>query len=157
MISLELLEDGDKILDVQDTANNIIKDKSILLSRNRPVAFIVGVAGFLGSHLSEKLIELGIQVVGVDNLSTADKLNLIKLIRDKNFHFINHSISDAVFSKSNLKSWQFPRLDYAFFTADSPHPQELYGPGLLNFLNLLNFLKEKNDLPANKPRIVLIS
>lgn len=142
---------------MQDPANNSIKEKSILLSRNRPVAFIVGVAGFLGSFLAERLLEHGIQIVGVDNLSSGNKLNLRELVRNKNFHFIYHSISDAVFSKSNLNTWDLPRLDYAFFAADSLHPQDLYGPGLINFLNLLNFLKEKNDLPASRPRIVLIS
>lgn len=157
MISLELFLVGGKILDVQDPANNINEVKSILLSRNRPVAFIVGVAGFLGSHLAERLIEHGIQVVGVDNLSTGSKLNLVGAVKDKNFHLINQSIADVIFSKELASRWDFPRLDYAFFAAASLHPQELYSQGLINFLNLINILKEKNKHPVAKPRVVFVS
>lgn len=157
MISLELFLVGGKILDVQDPANSIKEKTSILLSRNRPVSLVVGAAGFLGSHLAEKLLQLGVQVVGVDNLSTGSKLNLTGLVKDKNFHFIDKSIADSVFSKEFVGRWDFPRLDYAFFVASSLHPQEFYSLGLSNFLNLINFLKEKNELPVTKPRIVLVS
>lgn len=157
MILLELFKFGGKILDVQDPANSIKEKTSILLSRNRPIAFIVGVAGMLGSHLGEKLLGLGVQVVGVDNLSTGSKFNLASLIRDKNFHFIDKSIADPIFAKEHTERWDFPRLDYAFFTAASLHPQELYSQGLSNFLNLINILKEKNEHPVTKPRVVFFS
>ena len=32
--------------------------------------FVTGVAGFLGSHLAEKLVELGHEVIGIDNMSS---------------------------------------------------------------------------------------
>ena len=37
-------------------------------NKNIKKIFVTGVAGFLGSHLSEKLLEQGHQIVGVDNL-----------------------------------------------------------------------------------------
>ena len=72
---------------MEDTANSIILNKRILVSRNHPVAFVVGVSGFIGSHLAERLLEKGVQVVGIDNLSSGSKGNLIECVKNRNFHF----------------------------------------------------------------------
>ena len=48
--------------------------------------FVTGVAGFLGSHLAEKLVQLGHQVVGIDNMlggyedNVPKNMNFIKVI-----------------------------------------------------------------------------
>lgn len=82
----------------------------IMLSRNCPVAFVVGAAGFIGSHMVDKLLSKGIQVVGVDDLSTGRMENLEEAARNKNFHFLNQSINSPI-------ALELPRLDYAFFVA----------------------------------------
>lgn len=57
---------------------------------------ITGAAGFLGSHLCDKFIREGYQVVGMDNLITGDLKNLEHLFPLKNFEFYNHDVSNYV-------------------------------------------------------------
>ena len=56
---------------------------------------ITGVAGFLGSHLSQKLSELGHDIVGIDNMAGGYKDNI-----PKNISFLN--FDDAKQTKSNV-------------------------------------------------------
>ena len=55
---------------------------------------LTGAAGFLGSHLTDRLIAEGHQVIGMDNLITGHKENLAHLIGNKNFSFILHDVSN---------------------------------------------------------------
>jgi len=54
-------------------------------------ALVVGAAGFLGSHLSERLLSDGWEVVGVDNFSTGRQANLAPCSRFPGFSFIEHN------------------------------------------------------------------
>ena len=56
---------------------------------------ITGAAGFIGSHLSEALLDRGFSVVGVDNLLTGDLANIAHL-RDRNFQFIRHDVTNYI-------------------------------------------------------------
>ena len=53
---------------------------------------VTGAAGFIGSHLSEALLDRGHSVVGVDNLLTGDMANIAHL-RDRDFLFIRHDVT----------------------------------------------------------------
>ena len=53
---------------------------------------ITGVAGMLGSHLSEILIEDGHEVIGIDDLSYGSLSNLEKVINNSNFQFMNFDV-----------------------------------------------------------------
>ena len=53
---------------------------------------ITGAAGFIGSHLAEKLIEAGHEVVGIDDLSTGSQTNLTGLKGDPAFEFIEDDV-----------------------------------------------------------------
>ena len=53
---------------------------------------VTGAAGFIGSHLSETLLDRGHSVVGIDNLLTGDMANIAHL-RDRDFLFIRHDVT----------------------------------------------------------------
>jgi dTDP-glucose 4,6-dehydratase len=60
-----------------------------------PRVVITGAAGFIGSHLSEALLERGYSVVGIDNLLTGDLANIAHL-RDRDFQFIRHDVTNYI-------------------------------------------------------------
>ena len=53
---------------------------------------VTGAAGFIGSHLSEALLDRGCSVIGIDNLVTGDMANVAHL-RSRNFEFIRHDVT----------------------------------------------------------------
>src|SRR5438270_10979959 len=57
-----------------------------------PTSVVTGGAGFLGSHLCERLLAEGHQVVCVDNLDTGSLTN-IEHVRDPAFEFLNHDMT----------------------------------------------------------------
>ncbi len=54
---------------------------------------VTGGAGFLGSHLCEKLIDSGHEVLCVDNLFTGSKENIKHLLANPNFEFMRHDVT----------------------------------------------------------------
>ena len=55
---------------------------------------VTGGAGFLGSHLCERLLQDGHEVVAIDNLFTGRKLNIAHLLGHPNFEFVRHDVID---------------------------------------------------------------
>jgi UDP-glucuronate decarboxylase len=55
---------------------------------------VTGGAGFLGSHLCERLLKDGHEVVAIDNLFTGRKLNIAHLLGHVNFEFVRHDVID---------------------------------------------------------------
>ena len=55
-------------------------------------ALVTGAAGFLGSHLTDRLLGEEYAVLGVDNLSTGDPANLAHLAHEPRFQFMQHDI-----------------------------------------------------------------
>jgi dTDP-glucose 4,6-dehydratase len=60
-----------------------------------PRVVITGAAGFIGSHLSEELLNRGYTVVGIDNLLTGDLANIAHL-RERDFQFIRHDVTNYI-------------------------------------------------------------
>jgi UDP-glucuronate decarboxylase len=54
---------------------------------------ITGASGFLGSHLCERLLSEGHEVLGVDNFFTGSKSNVAHLMKDKNFELMRHDVT----------------------------------------------------------------
>jgi dTDP-glucose 4,6-dehydratase len=73
------------------------------MSANSPKrVLITGAAGFLGSHLCDRFIKEGFNVVGMDNLITGDLSNIQHLFKLKEFEFYHHDISRFVFVPGDL-------------------------------------------------------
>lgn len=58
---------------------------------------ITGAAGFLGSHLSDRFINEGHTVVGMDNLITGNMDNIAHLMGHERFSFIKHDVSNYIY------------------------------------------------------------
>ena len=58
---------------------------------------LTGAAGFLGSHLSDRFIEEGHTVVGMDNLITGNMENIAHPIGHERFEFIKHDVSNYIY------------------------------------------------------------
>jgi dTDP-glucose 4,6-dehydratase len=63
---------------------------------------ITGAAGFLGSHLCDRFIHEGYEVIGMDNLITGDLKNIEHLFKLKEFEFYHHNVSTFVHVPGDL-------------------------------------------------------
>ncbi|MBT8295754.1 MAG: SDR family oxidoreductase [Gramella sp.] len=104
---------------------------------------ITGAAGFLGSHLCDRFIKEGFEVIGMDNLITGDLRNIEHLIKLKNFEFHHHDITKFVHVAGDL--------DYIlhFASPASPIdylkiPIQTLKVGSIGTLHCLGLAKEKN-------------
>ena len=62
---------------------------------------ITGGAGFIGSHLCDKLLSEGHEVICMDNLITGDTAN-IDHIRDKRFSFIQYDVTNYIYADGKI-------------------------------------------------------
>ena len=63
---------------------------------------ITGAAGFLGSHLADRFLTEGYEVVGVDNFITGSDQNITNLQEREGFSFLNHDISTPLYVGEEL-------------------------------------------------------
>jgi len=63
---------------------------------------ITGAAGFLGSHLCDRFIKEGFDVVGMDNLITGDLRNIEHLFKLKEFEFYHHDVTKFIHVPGNI-------------------------------------------------------
>jgi len=82
---------------------------------------LTGAAGFLGSHLCDRLLAEGHEVVGMDNFVTGSRENLTHLIKNQKFSFIRHDVTEPI----NLPG----KLDAVmhFASPASPNPRSPFG------------------------------
>jgi dTDP-glucose 4,6-dehydratase len=59
-----------------------------------PISVVTGGAGFLGSHLTDRLLQEGHQVLALDNLITGNERNLAHLSGNPNFRFLRHDVTE---------------------------------------------------------------
>src|SRR4030043_8903 len=82
---------------------------------------ITGAAGFLGSHLCERLLADGHEVVGMDNFITGSPENLAHLSSNPKFSFIRHDVSNFIFVPGKVEAVLH------FASPASPNPKSPYG------------------------------
>src|SRR5918995_3856357 len=81
-----------------------------------PRVVITGAAGFIGSHLSDALLDRGYSVVGIDNLLTGDTANIAHLA-NRDFTFIKHDVTNYIYVEGPVHAvlhWASPAspIDY---------------------------------------------
>ena len=82
---------------------------------------ITGAAGFLGSHLCERLLSDGHEVVGMDNFITGSAQNLAHLAGQPGFSFIRHDVSNFIFVPGRVDAVMH------FASPASPNPNSPLG------------------------------
>jgi len=65
-------------------------------------ALVTGGAGFLGSHLCDRLLAEDMEVICIDNLITGDHENIAHLIGNPRFKFINYDVTNYIYIKNDL-------------------------------------------------------
>ena len=63
---------------------------------------VTGGSGFLGSHLCDRLVKEGHEVICIDNLCTGSVNNIAHLMGNPRFRFIKHDVTDYIFVKEPL-------------------------------------------------------
>ncbi len=110
------------------------------LDKKKGRVLITGAAGFLGSHLCDRFIREGFQVVGMDNLITGNLKNIEHLFKLPEFEFYHHDVTKFVHVPG--------RIDYILHFASPASPVDyLKIPiqtlkvGSLGIHNLLGFAR----------------
>lgn len=111
-------------------------------SASSPISVVTGGAGFLGSHLTDRLLTEGHRVVAIDNFITGSPDNLSHLAGNPNFRFLKQDVSNFIFVPDDA--------DYVFHFASpaSPidyleHPIPTLKVGALGTHNALGLAKAK--------------
>src|SRR5829696_5732014 len=107
-----------------------------------PITVVTGGAGFLGSHLTDRLLAEGHRVIAIDNFITGNVANIEHLAGNENYRFIKHNVSDYIFLPDDV--------DFVFHFASpaSPidyleHPIPTLKVGALGTHNALGLAKAK--------------
>lgn len=106
---------------------NFVSDKRIL---------VTGGAGFIGSNLCEKLLELDNQVICLDNFSTGKRENIESFIKHKNFALIEGDIRDLAVCHAAVSEVEFVLHQAALGSV----PRSINDPITTNDVNVSGFL-----------------
>ena len=97
---------------------------------------LTGAAGFLGSHISDKLIDAGHSVIGLDDLSTGSLQNLEHLLENPKFNFFEHDVREPILIKGDaILNFACPASPI-HYQADPVRTIETNFLGIINMLHL---------------------
>jgi dTDP-glucose 4,6-dehydratase len=81
---------------------------SLSSNSSRPTSVVTGGSGFLGSHLVDRLLQEGHQVIAIDNFITGSPRNLEHLAGNPHFQFIKHDVTKYIFIPNSVDYvWHF--------------------------------------------------
>lgn len=102
---------------------------------------LTGAAGFLGSHLSDKLLAEGHTVIGIDDFSTGSPRNLEHLISNSKFNLIEHDVRDPINIRCDaILNFACPASPI-HYQAD---PVRTIETNFLGIINMLHLAKNNN-------------
>ena len=96
---------------------------------------VTGGAGFLGSHLVEKLINNGEEVICIDNFSSGNEKNIEHWINDSRFSLIRHDIEEPIEIKAD-RIWHL-----ACSASTAKYQKDPIKTSKTNFIGTLNMLQ----------------
>ena len=108
----------------------------------KPTSVITGGSGFLGSHLSDRLLKEGHRVIAIDNLITGNVANIEHLAGNPDFKFIRHDVTEYIFVPGKVDYvWHFasPASPIAYLKIPIPTLKV----GSLGTHNALGLAREK--------------
>lgn len=73
------------------------RQRFYFMASSKKIAVVTGAAGFLGSHLTDRLLAEGWRVIGIDNLLTGNLRNIEHLAGNQDFHFIHHDVTNFIY------------------------------------------------------------
>ena len=104
---------------------------------------VTGAAGFVGSHLSRKLLTLGHEVLGIDNFYTGSRSNVIDLLRNPNFELIRHDVTMPLFVEVDaIMNLACPASPVHY----QRHPVQTSKTSIMGAINMLG-LARRLDIP----------
>ncbi len=102
---------------------------------------VTGGAGFVGSHLSRRLIELGHEVIAVDNFYTGTRQNIADLLLNPAFEIIRHDITQPFFAEVDaVMNLACPASPVHY----QKHPVQTTKTSVLGTTNMLGLAKRLN-------------
>jgi UDP-glucose 4-epimerase len=107
---------------------------------------VTGTAGFIGSNLTDELLELGANVIGIDNLFNGRRSNLSKAFTYKNFEFHKADIRDLNFLIEIFKDVDIIFHDAAFTSVPQSvkMPENCNDVNVNGIMNILNAARQKD-------------
>ncbi|EEF61495.1 UDP-glucuronic acid decarboxylase family protein [Pedosphaera parvula] len=82
--------------------------KRTFVKTKQPTSVVTGGAGFLGSHLTDLLLERGHRVIAIDNLVTGAVKNIAHLAGNSQFKFINQDVTEYIYLDEPVQYvWHF--------------------------------------------------
>jgi UDP-glucose 4-epimerase len=82
---------------------------------------ITGAAGFVGSHLADRLLEQGQHVIGIDNLSRGTRGNLHRALRHPAFHFFEADLTDLASYRRIVADFRITTIWHMAANSDIPN------------------------------------
>lgn len=112
---------------------------------NVSTALVTGGAGFVGSHLIERLTGLGIETFLIDNFSTGSTENLRAVESDGNLHIIRGEVAESVSSIPKRKKIDvvFHEAAIASVPASIKNPEFVHNVNVNMTLDLMNFCVQR--------------
>jgi len=124
-------------------ASHVTETSELMPTHSRKRILVTGGAGFLGSHLCERLVREGHDVICVDNCYTGTKANIRTLLREPSFEFLRHDVTfplyvevDEIYNLACPASPVHYQFDPVQTTKTSVH-------GAINMLGLAKRVKAK--------------